>query len=53
MGKKKEKAKIQRNYVAETEQRLTGSRAGAHKNRTKDVRKGSSRKVKHKDQDDL
>jgi hypothetical protein len=37
-----------RNAIAATEARMTGNRAGAHHTRTKDVRKGSSRKVKHK-----
>jgi len=47
MGKKKQRKKTH-NPIAATEQKLTGTRAGAHSNRTRDLRKGSSRKTKHK-----
>ena len=45
MKKKKNRS---RNYIAATEQRMTGNRAGAHKNRVRAIHKGSSRKFKHK-----
>lgn len=48
--KNKQTKPKRRNVFAAVEQRMTGSRAGAHHTRQKDVRKGSSRKAKHKNQ---
>jgi len=52
MGRKKKKVKKvkRRNWVAVHAH--DRSSAGAHKNRERDVKKGSSRKVKHKKQEE-